>query len=125
MADIREVFNGPFAHRESPHHQWGAYEGRVPYPRPGVVSGSLELWAPSAPLTALWGWCGANLSPTHLLGWAPYGIHHRTAGKGMEKMGPKLEGREGPKPALQGDGGGGGMGAGVAQLVPSHPTVSQ
>lgn len=38
MADIREVFNGPFAHRESPHHQWGAYEGRVPYPRPGVVS---------------------------------------------------------------------------------------
>uniref|UniRef100_A0A8B9J2V3 Semaphorin 3G n=1 Tax=Amazona collaria TaxID=241587 RepID=A0A8B9J2V3_9PSIT len=47
MADIREVFNGPFAHRESPHHQWGAYEGRVPYPRPGVVSGSLELWVPS------------------------------------------------------------------------------
>ncbi|NWI60607.1 SEM3G protein, partial [Calyptomena viridis] len=36
MADIREVFNGPFAHRESPYHQWGAYEGRVPYPRPGV-----------------------------------------------------------------------------------------
>ncbi|CAM9359224.1 unnamed protein product [Bubo scandiacus] len=36
MADIREVFNGPFAHRESPHHRWGAYEGRVPYPRPGV-----------------------------------------------------------------------------------------
>ncbi|NXX98447.1 SEM3G protein, partial [Centropus bengalensis] len=36
MADIREVFNGPFAHRESPHHQWGAYEGKVPYPRPGV-----------------------------------------------------------------------------------------
>ncbi|NWQ82180.1 SEM3G protein, partial [Columbina picui] len=36
MANIREVFNGPFAHRESPQHQWGAYEGRVPYPRPGV-----------------------------------------------------------------------------------------
>ncbi|XP_057887749.1 semaphorin-3G [Melospiza georgiana] len=36
MADIREVFNGPFAHRDSPHHQWAAYEGRVPYPRPGV-----------------------------------------------------------------------------------------
>uniref|UniRef100_A0A8B9EPJ2 Semaphorin 3G n=1 Tax=Anser cygnoides TaxID=8845 RepID=A0A8B9EPJ2_ANSCY len=36
MADIREVFNGPFAHRESPLHQWAAYEGRVPYPRPGV-----------------------------------------------------------------------------------------
>ncbi|RMB99996.1 hypothetical protein DUI87_23405 [Hirundo rustica rustica] len=36
MADIRDVFNGPFAHRESPQHQWAAYEGRVPYPRPGV-----------------------------------------------------------------------------------------
>uniref|UniRef100_A0A663MF59 Semaphorin 3G n=1 Tax=Athene cunicularia TaxID=194338 RepID=A0A663MF59_ATHCN len=36
MADIREVFNGPFAHQESPHHRWGAYESRVPYPRPGV-----------------------------------------------------------------------------------------
>ncbi|XP_069722405.1 semaphorin-3G isoform X2 [Phaenicophaeus curvirostris] len=36
VADIREVFNGPFAHRESPQHQWGAYEGKVPYPRPGV-----------------------------------------------------------------------------------------
>ncbi|XP_068816502.1 semaphorin-3G isoform X2 [Struthio camelus] len=36
MADVREVFNGPFAHRDSPLHQWAAYEGRVPYPRPGV-----------------------------------------------------------------------------------------
>lgn len=38
MADIREAFNGPFAHREGPDYQWGVYEGRVPYPRPGVVS---------------------------------------------------------------------------------------
>uniref|UniRef100_A0A4W5RM76 Sema domain, immunoglobulin domain (Ig), short basic domain, secreted, (semaphorin) 3bl n=1 Tax=Hucho hucho TaxID=62062 RepID=A0A4W5RM76_9TELE len=38
MADIREAFNGPFAHKEGPDYQWGAYEGRVPYPRPGVVS---------------------------------------------------------------------------------------
>uniref|UniRef100_A0A8B9J9F7 Sema domain, immunoglobulin domain (Ig), short basic domain, secreted, (semaphorin) 3bl n=1 Tax=Astyanax mexicanus TaxID=7994 RepID=A0A8B9J9F7_ASTMX len=36
MADIREVFNGPFAHKEGPDYQWGPYEGRVPYPRPGV-----------------------------------------------------------------------------------------
>lgn len=42
MADIREAFNGPFAHKEGPDYQWGAYEGRVPYPRPGVVS-SLTL----------------------------------------------------------------------------------
>ncbi|XP_029455360.1 semaphorin-3G isoform X1 [Rhinatrema bivittatum] len=36
MADIWEVFNGPFAHKEGPEHQWAAYEGKVPYPRPGV-----------------------------------------------------------------------------------------
>uniref|UniRef100_A0AAY5KF18 Sema domain-containing protein n=1 Tax=Esox lucius TaxID=8010 RepID=A0AAY5KF18_ESOLU len=36
MADIREAFNGPFAHKEGPDYQWGPYEGRVPYPRPGV-----------------------------------------------------------------------------------------
>uniref|UniRef100_A0A7N8WT33 Sema domain, immunoglobulin domain (Ig), short basic domain, secreted, (semaphorin) 3bl n=1 Tax=Mastacembelus armatus TaxID=205130 RepID=A0A7N8WT33_9TELE len=36
MADIREAFNGPFAHKEGSDFQWGAYEGRVPYPRPGV-----------------------------------------------------------------------------------------
>uniref|UniRef100_A0A8C6PIH5 Sema domain, immunoglobulin domain (Ig), short basic domain, secreted, (semaphorin) 3bl n=1 Tax=Nothobranchius furzeri TaxID=105023 RepID=A0A8C6PIH5_NOTFU len=36
MADIREAFNGPFAHKEGPDRQWGPYEGRVPYPRPGV-----------------------------------------------------------------------------------------
>ncbi|XP_032892920.1 semaphorin-3G-like isoform X2 [Amblyraja radiata] len=35
MADIREVFNGPYAHREGPDYQWTAFEGKVPYPRPG------------------------------------------------------------------------------------------
>lgn len=69
MADVREVFNGPFAHRESPLHQWAAYEGRVPYPRPGVVSspwGADPLlqgggrWgrAPLALLGSRWGSCG-------------------------------------------------------------------
>uniref|UniRef100_A0A665U321 Sema domain, immunoglobulin domain (Ig), short basic domain, secreted, (semaphorin) 3bl n=1 Tax=Echeneis naucrates TaxID=173247 RepID=A0A665U321_ECHNA len=38
MADIREAFNGPFAHKEGPDYQWGAYEGRMPYPRPGCPS---------------------------------------------------------------------------------------
>lgn len=42
MADIREAFNGPFAHKEGPDYQWGAYEGRVPYPRPGVVSNTIQ-----------------------------------------------------------------------------------
>ncbi|XP_068169098.1 semaphorin-3D isoform X2 [Antennarius striatus] len=36
MADIRAAFNGPYAHKEGPHHQWVEYEGRVPYPRPGT-----------------------------------------------------------------------------------------
>uniref|UniRef100_A0A3B5L849 Uncharacterized protein n=1 Tax=Xiphophorus couchianus TaxID=32473 RepID=A0A3B5L849_9TELE len=36
MADIREAFNGPFAHKEGPNYQWGPYEGRMPYPRPGT-----------------------------------------------------------------------------------------
>ncbi|KAF3860197.1 hypothetical protein F7725_000452 [Dissostichus mawsoni] len=49
MADIREAFNGPFAHKEGPDYQWGAYEGRVPYPRPGVVSEGLQYISPSTP----------------------------------------------------------------------------
>ncbi|XP_036375635.1 semaphorin-3D-like [Megalops cyprinoides] len=36
MADIRSVFNGPYAHKEGPDHRWVEYEGRVPYPRPGT-----------------------------------------------------------------------------------------
>ncbi|XP_015091315.1 semaphorin-3G isoform X1 [Vicugna pacos] len=36
MADIWEVFKGPFAHQDGPQHQWGPYGGKVPFPRPGV-----------------------------------------------------------------------------------------
>ncbi|KAE8616444.1 hypothetical protein XENTR_v10008808 [Xenopus tropicalis] len=36
MADIRAVFNGPYAHKESPDHRWVQYDGRIPYPRPGT-----------------------------------------------------------------------------------------
>ncbi|XP_051708304.1 semaphorin-3G isoform X3 [Oryctolagus cuniculus] len=36
MADIWEVFNGPFAHRDGPQYQWGPFGGKVPFPRPGV-----------------------------------------------------------------------------------------
>ncbi|KAJ0069427.1 hypothetical protein NL108_006033, partial [Boleophthalmus pectinirostris] len=36
MSDIRAVFNGPYAHKESPDHRWVEYEGRIPYPRPGT-----------------------------------------------------------------------------------------
>lgn len=38
MADILTVFNGPFAHRDGPNFQWVAFQGRIPYPRPGTVS---------------------------------------------------------------------------------------
>lgn len=41
MADILTVFNGPFAHREGPNFQWVAFQGRIPYPRPGTVSHTL------------------------------------------------------------------------------------
>uniref|UniRef100_A0A8C5F412 Sema domain, immunoglobulin domain (Ig), short basic domain, secreted, (semaphorin) 3Fb n=1 Tax=Gadus morhua TaxID=8049 RepID=A0A8C5F412_GADMO len=39
MADIRMVFNGPFAHKEGPNYQWVAYNGKIPYPRPGTCPG--------------------------------------------------------------------------------------
>ncbi|XP_037316132.2 semaphorin-3C [Pungitius pungitius] len=39
MADILTVFNGPFAHREGPNFQWAAFQGRIPYPRPGTCPG--------------------------------------------------------------------------------------
>uniref|UniRef100_A0A8C4QQ34 Sema domain, immunoglobulin domain (Ig), short basic domain, secreted, (semaphorin) 3B n=1 Tax=Eptatretus burgeri TaxID=7764 RepID=A0A8C4QQ34_EPTBU len=38
MSDIRRVFLGPFAHKDGPNHKWTAYQGKVPYPRPGTVS---------------------------------------------------------------------------------------
>lgn len=37
MNDVRRAFLGPFAHKEGPTHQWVSYQGRVPYPRPGMV----------------------------------------------------------------------------------------
>ncbi|XP_061473784.1 semaphorin-3F isoform X3 [Rhineura floridana] len=39
MADIRMVFNGPFAHKESPNYQWMPFTGKMPYPRPGTCPG--------------------------------------------------------------------------------------
>ncbi|RXM30697.1 Semaphorin-3D [Acipenser ruthenus] len=38
MADIRAVFNGPYAHKEGPDHRWVEYEGKIPYPRPGTTT---------------------------------------------------------------------------------------
>ncbi|XP_061617617.1 semaphorin-3C isoform X1 [Phyllopteryx taeniolatus] len=39
MADILTVFNGPFAHRDGPNFQWVAFQGRIPFPRPGTCPG--------------------------------------------------------------------------------------
>ncbi|XP_040927311.1 semaphorin-3F-like isoform X2 [Betta splendens] len=39
MADIRNVFNGPFAHKHGHNYQWTEYTGRIPYPRPGTCPG--------------------------------------------------------------------------------------
>ncbi|XP_072540989.1 sema domain, immunoglobulin domain (Ig), short basic domain, secreted, (semaphorin) 3Fa [Salminus brasiliensis] len=39
MADVRMVFNGPFAHKEGPNYQWIPYQGKIPYPRPGTCPG--------------------------------------------------------------------------------------
>lgn len=38
MSDIRNVFNGPFAHKHGHNYQWTEYTGKIPYPRPGTVS---------------------------------------------------------------------------------------
>uniref|UniRef100_A0AAY4C190 Sema domain, immunoglobulin domain (Ig), short basic domain, secreted, (semaphorin) 3B n=1 Tax=Denticeps clupeoides TaxID=299321 RepID=A0AAY4C190_9TELE len=36
MSDIRRAFLGPFAHKEGPNYQWLPFQGKVPYPRPGM-----------------------------------------------------------------------------------------
>ncbi|XP_075430276.1 semaphorin-3F-like isoform X2 [Ascaphus truei] len=41
MADIRLVFNGPFAHKEGLNYQWVPYSGKIPYPRPGTCPGGI------------------------------------------------------------------------------------
>uniref|UniRef100_A0A8C6X090 Sema domain, immunoglobulin domain (Ig), short basic domain, secreted, (semaphorin) 3Ga n=1 Tax=Neogobius melanostomus TaxID=47308 RepID=A0A8C6X090_9GOBI len=39
MSDIRNVFNGPFAHKHGHNYQWTEYTGKIPYPRPGTCPG--------------------------------------------------------------------------------------
>ncbi|XP_052398745.1 semaphorin-3B-like [Carassius gibelio] len=36
MNDIRRAFLGPFAHKEGSNYQWVPFQGKVPYPRPGM-----------------------------------------------------------------------------------------
>ena len=51
MADIRMVFNGPFAHKEGPNYQWMPFSGKMPYPRPGTVRTPLSLPFPPSSLS--------------------------------------------------------------------------
>ncbi|XP_043944288.1 semaphorin-3E [Protopterus annectens] len=44
MAHIREAFNGPYAHKEGPEYQWAAYNGKVPFPRPGSCASKINGW---------------------------------------------------------------------------------
>lgn len=43
LADIRAVFNGPFAHKEGHGYQMTAYTGKTPYPRPGACAGGFSV----------------------------------------------------------------------------------
>ncbi|KAJ8381904.1 hypothetical protein SKAU_G00026820 [Synaphobranchus kaupii] len=42
MDHIRAAFNGPFAHKDRPEHHWTAFEGRVPFPRPGSCASQVN-----------------------------------------------------------------------------------
>ncbi|XP_064199199.1 semaphorin-3E-like [Anguilla rostrata] len=42
MDHIRAAFNGPFAHKDRPEHHWTAFEGRVPFPRPGSCASKVN-----------------------------------------------------------------------------------
>lgn len=80
MADIRMVFNGPFAHKEGPNYQWMPFSGKMPYPRPGTVRTPLTL--PFLFLHGLlWGRPFADMGPAimELTGtWGRWTIHTQT-----------------------------------------------
>ncbi|KAG9345638.1 hypothetical protein JZ751_008782 [Albula glossodonta] len=42
MDHIRTAFNGPFAHKDHPEHHWTAFEGKVPFPRPGSCASQVN-----------------------------------------------------------------------------------
>uniref|UniRef100_A0A8C4YH46 Sema domain-containing protein n=1 Tax=Gopherus evgoodei TaxID=1825980 RepID=A0A8C4YH46_9SAUR len=67
LSAIRSVFNGPFAHKEGRSYQWVPYTGRVPYPRPGAVSGG---WGPGR-LGSPRLWEGSGGWWLELGGWEP------------------------------------------------------
>lgn len=76
MADIRMVFNGPFAHKEGPNYQWMPFSGKMPYPRPGTVRTPLT---PPLPFLSFHEACSG---PGPLQTWAPPTWSSQLGGRG-------------------------------------------
>uniref|UniRef100_A0A671MH46 Semaphorin-3F-like n=1 Tax=Sinocyclocheilus anshuiensis TaxID=1608454 RepID=A0A671MH46_9TELE len=76
MADIRNVFNGPFAHKHGHNYQWTTYTGKIPYPRPGTCPGG--TFTPGLKSTKEFSDEGVNFIRAHPLMYHPvYPIHKR------------------------------------------------
>ncbi|XP_053092281.1 sema domain, immunoglobulin domain (Ig), short basic domain, secreted, (semaphorin) 3Ga isoform X2 [Pangasianodon hypophthalmus] len=76
MADIRNVFNGPFAHKHGHNYQWTMYTGKIPYPRPGTCPGG--TFTPSLRSTKEFSDEAVNFIRAHPLMYHPvYPIHKR------------------------------------------------
>uniref|UniRef100_A0A673HNJ0 Semaphorin-3F-like n=1 Tax=Sinocyclocheilus rhinocerous TaxID=307959 RepID=A0A673HNJ0_9TELE len=76
MADIRNVFNGPFAHKNGHNYQWTTYTGKIPYPRPGTCPGG--TFTPGLQSTKEFSDEAVNFIRAHPLMYHPvYPIHKR------------------------------------------------
>uniref|UniRef100_A0A672PIV8 Semaphorin-3F-like n=1 Tax=Sinocyclocheilus grahami TaxID=75366 RepID=A0A672PIV8_SINGR len=76
MADIRNVFNGPFAHKHGHNYQWTTYTGKIPYPRPGTCPGG--TFTPGLQSTKEFSDEAVNFIRAHPLMYHPvYPIHKR------------------------------------------------
>ncbi|KAI7797857.1 putative sema domain, partial [Triplophysa rosa] len=76
MADIRNVFNGPFAHKHGHNYQWTMYTGKIPYPRPGTCPGG--TFTPGLQSTKEFSDEAVNFIRAHPLMYHPvYPIHKR------------------------------------------------
>ncbi|KAG7477512.1 hypothetical protein MATL_G00070400 [Megalops atlanticus] len=76
MADIRNVFNGPFSHKHGHNYQWTAYTGKIPYPGPGTCPGG--TFTPDLRSTKEFSDEAINFVRTHPLMYHPvYPLHKR------------------------------------------------
>ncbi|TSN76592.1 Semaphorin-3F [Bagarius yarrelli] len=76
MADIRNVFNGPFAHKQGHNYHWTMYTGKIPYPRPGTCPGG--TFTPSLHSSKAFSDEAVNFIRAHPLMYHPvYPIHKR------------------------------------------------